>query len=396
MTEALSVCLLLLLVLLFIKHKPIAVGVVAALLAVTHWQMIVIAPAVFLSYATGRKWRACTTAAAGMTVTLLPFLIAAFAVYGNPLYPLISNFTTNTVGHGLALPHPVANDLAYYWRELPKTHWPLAGGGIAALAWLIVRRRNRTDSARYDLLALLLAMVILQLIPMHAIIPKDTRLLVPLLPLLLLATILLAQQLAERARWTRWMAWPVLTVSVLAVMPDRNLLWEINDRINDPVTQLCTLEGAIASNAVDESVYTDFNDLAVMGHTGLATVAVTDGRTRHRNLYGRAQSTRADIPTGALYLTWQPARAIVLASAHSDHNDTLYLRLQHLLEPPLQIANRRRQFLRSLLFLRRFPTRPATPTLPTNQVLQRPHRQSPRRHDPRQHFFPNVIRYTHQ
>ncbi len=325
LTEAISVCLLLLLVLLYIKRKPIAVGVIAALLAVTHWQMIVIAPAVCLAYAAGRQWRACTTAAAGMTVTLLPFLVAAYGVYGNPIHPLISNFTTNTVGHGLSLPQPVANDLAYYWRELPTTHLPLVAGGVAAICWLIVRRRNRKDSARYDLLILLMAMIILQLIPMHAIIPKDTRLLVPVLPLLLLTTILLSQQLERRAHWTRWVTWPVLAVSVLAIMPDRHLMWEINDRINDPVVQLRGLEDAIASAASDESVYTDFNDLAVMGHTGLPTVAVTDGRTRHQNLYDRAQSTRADIPPGALYLTWEPASATVLASTQSDHNDALYL-----------------------------------------------------------------------
>jgi hypothetical protein len=93
----------------------------------------------------------------------------------------------------------------------------------------------------------------------------------------------------------------------------------------DPTHAVVNLTDAVTAADGPGPVYTDFNDLAVMGHTGRPTVAVTGAKTWHHYLSRRTQGTRDDIPDGALYLTWDPGDARILGRADTPRSGTLYL-----------------------------------------------------------------------
>ncbi len=320
MTEGVSVFCLLAMVLLFLRNRPLLVGVVGGLLCVLHWQMLTVLPAVIAVYGIIGRRRECVLVVGGAALTLTPFLIASAVVYGNPLHPVVANAALNTVGQpGLE------NDVWYYMRALFRAHFPLVAGGLVAVYWLATQRSGRSCDVRYGVCALAVCMVLALLMPPHVTIMKDARYLVPLIPLLLLLSILMVQHYGRAAPWNRYVAWPVLVVSVIAVMPGRNLLWEINDLVQDPANQVVALRDAVAAFDQTEVIYTEINDTTVMGHTGHATVAVTGAITNHRYLRDRPQCTRDEVPDDALYLTWNPGDGVILASAGGNRRGTLYL-----------------------------------------------------------------------
>ncbi|MEE9294276.1 MAG: hypothetical protein V3W34_04825 [Phycisphaerae bacterium] len=325
LTELVSVFLLLLLIHLFISDRPVFTGAIATLMAVLHWQMLTILPVVLAVYCVMRRWRLALLLLGGAALTAAPFLTASAMVYGNPLHPILANFSLNTEGFANAV-RPLENDWWYYWGAWPAIRWPLLVGGLAALFWLATNWRQRRRIHRYDLVALLVGVILLQLLPLHLIRAKDTRLLVPIIPPLLLVSILMLRHYAQHAPWASYVAWPTMFLSLFSIMPGRNLLWEISDLKNDPVNQLVAIKGAVRRLHPDETVYTEVNDLAVMAHTGHPTVAVTGGPDHHFRLIDRPQCRRDAVPPGALYLTWDPAHADIIASAAGNRRrGTLYL-----------------------------------------------------------------------
>lgn len=322
LTETLCAFFLLLVVLCHVSRRPLWEGAVAGLLAVFHWRTIVVLPVVLAVHAVMGDWKAVRRAIVGASLVIAPFALASTLLYGNPIYPILANARLNTVGHNIGRAVPLANDLWYYWRELPATHLALVAGVIAALVWLISNKRG-TDG--YGPCALVFGLVVAQLVPIHVIVSKDMRHLAPTIPLLLLLCVFMLRYYGRRRSAVQIAAWPALFLAVVAVMPDRNLRWEIADRNSSQVHQIIALRGALETVAPAEVIYTDVNYWVAMGHTGHAVVAVTGPDSSHWLLYGHPEATRSEIPDGALYMTRSPGDGDILASAPAASHGTLYL-----------------------------------------------------------------------
>lgn len=325
LTEIISVSLLLLLILFFITNRPFRVGAVAFCLAVSHWQMCTVLPVVLVDYALCHRWRDCRRAAVGAALAAAPFLIASTMYYGHPLDPILLNLGMNTVEYRTVAGRIVPNDMTFYMRVLHPGQWLLFAA--AAAGWIAVYRRDPDQSVTRRLCTLLLAVTCIQLILVHAVSVKGTRLLVPLIPLLLLSVLLLLDRCTPRRPARKHLAWPILAVAVIAVMPGRNLRWEMHDMLTDPVNQVLALRSAIDALDPHTILYTDINDIAVSAHTGRRTVPVTGPNTSHFHykIDERRPVTRNRIPPDAAYLTWNPAGARILATAPGNPLGALYL-----------------------------------------------------------------------
>jgi hypothetical protein len=242
-----------------------------------------------------------------------PFLVASSVVYGHPLAPVLANLAVQ--GNG-------AGDWWYYLRESPLAGVPLAVGGVLAFCWVVANRADRTDRTRYDVCLLLLGLIATRVLLLHFLGPKCTRLLIPVIAMLLVLSVLMLHQYGLHALRLQRVGWIVLFVSVL---PGRPLLYYLHGLRNDPVRQVIAMKGYIATLDRNETIYTDLNDLAVMGHTGHLAVAVTGERSWHHSLLGRDSCTREGIPDGAAYLTWDPGPLEILASGYPTRGGTLSL-----------------------------------------------------------------------
>ncbi len=330
MTETLSTLLLLVLILALVHRKTLIVGVLAALLSMNHWQMLVVFPAIASTYMLTGRAKCLPRFVAGVSITIAPFAFASIIAYGNPLYPILANFALNAFGHaehGI----PKVNDIDFYWRTLPGTHAPLVAAFVVSCGVLVVQWRRFRETGAYILCLSAILLATGQLVPMHIVTPKDGRFLVPLIPLVVLAAVVLAARGARRFPWVSRLAWPALAVGVIGAMPSRNMLWEISDRVNDPMAQVIELIPSIEKFPADTLVYTDVNDLAVMSHARRNAIAVIGTDNGHFNLLSRTRVAAIDVPDGALYLTWTLGAGEVLARADGNYRGPLYLvRREHL------------------------------------------------------------------
>jgi len=264
-------------------------------------------------YVMRRRWRLCGLFAAGLSLAAMPFLMASAAAYGNPLAPVLANFAVQSGG---------TNDWWFYVREFPQLSLPLIIGGLAAGGWMIANRRDWRNLPWYDLCVLLLGIIAARVMLLHLVGPKGVRFLVPLIPMLLLLTLLMLRHYGHGMPRLQWAALAVLLISVL---PDRQWGYYIHDLARNPVKQIADLKDTLATFALDQPVYTDLNDLAVMGKTRRPAVAVTGPGSWHHQLYNRPTCTREEIPEGALYLTWTPGPLEVIAAASPTRHGTLSL-----------------------------------------------------------------------
>jgi len=174
---------------------------------------------------------------------------------------------------------------------------------------------------------LLLAIVGSRVSMLHIYESKGIRYLIPAVPSLLLLAIVMLSWHAVRWRRVTTVAWVLLAVTLL---PDKHDFYVIYGIAMDPTHAVVDLRDAVTSEAGTGPVYTDLNDLAVMGQTGRPTVAVRGDGTWHHYFSSRPNTDRAHVPEHALYLTWDPGRSEVLAQADSPRSGTLYLvRWQH-------------------------------------------------------------------
>ncbi len=157
---------------------------------------------------------------------------------------------------------------------------------------------------------------------LHVVGPKGVRFLVPLIPMLLLLTLLMLRHYGGGMPRLQWAALVILLISVL---PDRQWVYYIHDLGRNPVKQIADLKDTLATFAPDQVVYTDLNDLAVTGRTGRPAVAVTGPGSWHHQLYNRPACTREEIPEGALYLTWNPGPLEVIAASSPARHRSLSL-----------------------------------------------------------------------
>lgn len=303
LTEMTTIFLLLLATYCFLVHRPFLLGVVVTLLVMTHWSMATVALVVVVVYGMRCRWRPCGVFVGGALLAAMPFLITFAATYGNPLAPALANFAVQSGG---------ANDWWFYVREFPLLSLPLIIGGFAAGGWVITNRRDRRNLSWYDFCVLLLGIIVARVMLLHVVGPKGVRFLVPLIPMLLSLTLLMIGYYGHGRPRLQWVA---LTILLISVLPDRQWVYYIHDLARNPVKQIADLEDTLATFASDQTVYTDLNDLAVMGRTGRPAVAVTGPGSWHHQLYDRPACTREEIPEGALYLTWDPGPLGVIATA---------------------------------------------------------------------------------
>ncbi len=313
LTEMTAIFLLLLATYCFLVQRPFLLGVVATLLVMTHWSMATVTFVVPAVYVMRRRWRLCGLFAGGLSLAAMPFLMASAAAYGNPLAPALANFAVQSGG---------TNDWWYYVREFPQLSLPLIIGGLAAGGWMIANRRDWRNLPWYDLCVLLLGIIAARVMLLHVVGPKGVRFLVPLIPMLLLLTLLMLRHYGHGMPRLQWAALAILLISVL---PDRQWVYYIYDLARNPVKQIADLKDRLATFAPDQAVYTDLNDLAVMGKTRRPAVAVTGPGSWHHQLYNRPACTRREIPEGALYLTWDPGSLEVIAAASPTRHGTLSL-----------------------------------------------------------------------
>ena len=373
LTEMPGVLLTLLAVYLFLTRRPFALGVVATLLVTLHWSMVSVVGAIGGVYlltalwnpqprpSTRRNtadgehpepralacadfpgpvdrhraasgdfdrqrtaprpsgsgvrspWRDPARYILGGAVAAIPLLVLSANAFGNPLAPVLGSFE---------IQRGSVNDWSYYLRTFPQLPVALiVGGGVGCVS--IVRRLRRRDFDMPTVLfALLIGMVLCRLILVHLYESKAERYLIPLFPALLIVTVVMIARVQRRPALVRVALWALLVVSVA---PSKKLLYEMYALANDPAHAVVALEPAIDRLDPALPIYTDLNDMAVMGHTGRATVAVTGANSWHHYLSSRPAAPRSAVPQGAAYLTFDAAGSRELASAPTTHGRTLSL-----------------------------------------------------------------------
>lgn len=333
LTEMPCIAMMLGVMYLFVTRRALLAGAMSALLLMTHWSMIVIPPVVIGAYAIGRHWRQLSWFLLGFGVISAEFFAAFAFYYGHPLAPMLANARIQQNG---------VNDVWYYVRHFPQVPVALLAGVPLTLALLIKPRRcvrscrfepasaavgnDRCADERTALIRgiglVSLGIVVLRVIMLHGVVPKSDRFLVPLIPLLLLLTLVTVGQFLRR-----WAVWRVACAAMvlLSIMPDRSYYYYLHDLRNDPMHAVRGLTPAGTMGGSRDPIYSDINDLAVMAATARPAVAVVGEKSWHHALLARPRCARSEIPDGASYLTWDPGGSDILASAHAGRRGTLYL-----------------------------------------------------------------------
>lgn len=313
LTEMPGIFLTLLAIWWFVDNRAVLTGATCLLLFMLHWGYLSVIPAFVLVYLLQQRWREGAWYLAGLTVTAVPFLLMFYLLFGNALAPVEGSF---------AIQRDSVNDWWFYARSFPQVSIGLIAGGAVAAAWLIRHRRKWRMSPLCGLVILTLAIVGSRMCMLHLYESKAVRYVVPAVPALLLVFVFMVHVHAMRFRRVTVACGVVLALTLL---PGKRDFYEIYGVAMDPTHAVATLCPRVAALDAPGPVYTDFNDMAVMGRTGRATVAITGDNTWHHYLSRRTRGTRDDIPDGALYLTWDPRDAQVIDRAKSPRSGTLYL-----------------------------------------------------------------------
>lgn len=318
LTELLSAALLLATVYSFITNRLLITGILAACLTLTHWQMIVILPAMLLSQILTANHRKLAKPITAYVVVMLPFVIASTRMYGHPFHPFIENLKLNLAGHSASGRFFADNDWTYYIQQLPTaTTIALV---LALLISIYTFCTNKKDSASPFVTTTTCTLVFL-LVPIHLAQTKDVRLVVPCVPLAALTLVLFMNKAAIRRPVTRLATVVLLTGVTITNVHNTNLLWTMNDLEKNPSNAFVNLP--IEDEA--ELIYTDLNDLAATAHYARQAIPVISADADHHRIYDRRSVQRMEIPNGAFYITWNPRNAAVLAKTTTPNEKPLYL-----------------------------------------------------------------------
>lgn len=315
LTETPTIFLLLLAVYALACRRSLLVGVAVGLAVMTHWSFATAVPVIVALYTLRHDWAANVRFVAGLAAVGLPFAVGYALAYGDPLGPGLANLVVQQQG---------TNDWWYYLREFPQVPLALIVGAVVACVWL-ARADGREDSrTARDVGWLLVGLIGARLVLLHLVVPKESRFLVPLVPLLIVLSLLAVCRLTNPRALVRAVVCVALFVSVL---PNKGFFYYLHDLQNDPAALIAELAPSVRrfSRGEAEMVYSDANDLAVMGHTGRAAVAVTGEGSWHHSLLSRLSASRDEIPHDGLYLTWNPAHAKVLAVSSASTHGRLHL-----------------------------------------------------------------------
>ena len=101
----------------------------------------------------------------------------------------------------------------------------------------------------------------------------------------------------QAARWRRvtTVAWALLAITLLPTKQDFYVIYGV---AMDRTHAVVDLSGAVAALPEGGPIYTDHNDLAVMGQTGRPTVAVSGDGTWHHYFSSRPNAAREQVPDG--------------------------------------------------------------------------------------------------
>ncbi len=313
LTEMPGIFLTLVAVYWFMRRQAAIAGVMCLLLFMLHWGYVSVIPAFVLVYLLQRRWRELGGYAVGLVTASLPFLITFAVMFGDPFAPVKGSF---------AIQADSFNDIWFYVRGFPQLPVVLFVGGVASAFWLMPRWRDWPHSSHCALVILLLAIVGSRVSMLHFYESKAARYLIPAVPALMLLCVLMLRQHAVRFPRATIVAGLLLAFSVL---PTKRDFYEMYGLAMDQTHALVDLRGAVATAYRGGPIYSDLNDLAVVGQFGVPSVAVTGKGSWHHYLSSRAHCAREDVPTGALYLTWNPEGSKVLAETESPRSGMLYL-----------------------------------------------------------------------
>lgn len=313
LTESLSILLLLLTVWLYLEKRPALCGALVTCLAMSHWSMLIVPPVFFAAFALRDGWRAGVRCAGWSAAAVMPFVVLSAIAYGNPLHPILVHLRLAQIG---------SNDWGYYLHHIDPTWIPwLCGTGLAAW-WVIRSHRSDAASSSSAPLFLLLALVLSRLALLHLIVAKYPRYLAPIIPLMLILTVCAIGMHHRTGRVTRSLAWCVL---VWAVLPSKVFFWGLHDGRSNPTHQIVAFEAVATEIGLREPIYTDINDMAVMGLLHRRAVAVLGEGSWHHSLIARPTCLRGEIPPGAWYLTWDPGASEIVASREGVSGRALHL-----------------------------------------------------------------------
>lgn len=313
LTEMPGIFLTLLAIYWFLDRRAMLAGATCLLLFMLHWGYLSVIPAFLLAYLVQQRWREGLGYLAGLALAALPFMLMFHLMFGDPLAPVKGSF---------AIQRSSVNDWYFYLHNFPEVSIGLIAGGAVAAVWLLRHHEHWWTSRLCGLVILLLAIVGSRLCMLHLYESKACRYIVPAVPVLLVLCVFMLHLHGRRYGLATVGAWCVLALTLL---PSRHDFYEIYGVAMDPTHAVVDLSHSIQAQHDPGPIYTDFNDLAVMGETGRPTVAITGAHTWHHYLSRRTKGTRDHIPDGALYLTWNQEHAEIIDQADTPRSGTLYL-----------------------------------------------------------------------
>ena len=314
LTEMPSIFFMLLSLYFFHRQRHFLTGLLTALSMLTHWSMATAVPVFALLFIMNKQWRGCLYFTSGVVFSAVPFLFIAAVVCGNPIVGALVHFVAQQNGE---------NDWWYYLREFPQIPVALKIGGIAALLWVWIYWKREKNHPVMIFCVLMLGMIFARMILLQFVAAKGSRYLIPLIPLLVLLSMTMFDFYRHRGRLISVCLWGAM---ILSVMPDKTCYYQMYNLAHDPTHLIDQFQDDLAAIDPAEPIYTDFHDLAVMGHTARRTFpVVTEFSWHHRAWDTRRPHRREDIPNGALYLTWDPEGGELLATSEKTKRGRLCL-----------------------------------------------------------------------
>ncbi len=324
LTEVLSAALLLVLLWGVLAEKPRWAGVCAAALVLTHWQMIVVTPAVVTMMLLTPLRTMLRPFLAGIFMALVPFCLVSQWLYGHPIYPFLANLLLNLAGHTTADGSMTPNDWLYYLRHLPLVHWVLfIAIVVSGLTAMKLYQRDARGACAVKLVGC--AIVIALVVPMHLALTKDVRLIVPVVPMALTVFVVWLACDEWHRKVVSSAAAIILVCFTLLNVQRANLIWTVEDLKANPTNVFAELPLPSGGDVSTETVFTDLNDLAATAHYARYAIPVLSADARHHRLYDRKAVYRRGIPNGAIYVTWNPDTSDVIAETRTPRGKRIYL-----------------------------------------------------------------------
>lgn len=314
LTEMPTILFMLLTFYYLIRQKAFLVGLFTTLSFMTHWSMATSIPVFIIFFIMNKHWRPCLYYIAGIVFSAVPFLFIASIYYGNPLVGALVHFSAQQNG---------VNDWMYYLRSFPQLPIGLLIGGMVSFFWVWKYWDTKKGHPIMILCVLMLGMIVARMTLLQTVSAKGARYLVPMIPLLTLLSIMMIDFFSQRGVFVKVCLWAAL---IITVMPGKSSYYQMFSLATDPTHLIDQFQDDLAKIDMSEPIYTDFNDIAVMGHTARkAYPVVTEFSWHHRAMNARQPLRREDIPNGALYITWDPEGGEILATSEKTKKGRLCL-----------------------------------------------------------------------